>query len=153
MDLPPEQLTLARPIQYLLSGISSTSAIITRFLRSVRVAHADLAAVARDLSDLRLILELLRDEPEIPLLLQAQMLLVLESCGNDLIHIDTILSRCPEPAKWIASARAEIDECRGSLSVFREALSLALDVASLYGLLAPLRCVCCPRSTVSRALT
>ena len=32
--------TLSQPIEYLLSGISSTSAIITRFIRSVRVAHA-----------------------------------------------------------------------------------------------------------------
>ncbi|KAK4040124.1 hypothetical protein C8A01DRAFT_46522 [Parachaetomium inaequale] len=70
-----KMLTIARPIEYLLSGISSTSAIITRFIRSVRIAHADLAAVTRDLSDLRLILELLRDEPGIPLVLQAQMLL------------------------------------------------------------------------------
>ncbi|KAK4235015.1 hypothetical protein C8A03DRAFT_46767 [Achaetomium macrosporum] len=63
--------TIARPIKYLLSGISSTSAIITRFIRSVRIAHADLAAVTRDLSDLRLLLELLRDEPGVPPLLQS----------------------------------------------------------------------------------
>jgi hypothetical protein len=128
----PQMLTIARPIEYLLSGISSTSAIITRFIRSVRVAHADLAAVTRDLSDLRLILELLRDEPGIPLVLQAQMLLVLESCGNVLIHIDSILARCSEPAKWIEAGRVEISSCRDSLTTFREALALALDVASLY---------------------
>ncbi|KAK3292904.1 uncharacterized protein B0H64DRAFT_363144 [Chaetomium fimeti] len=123
--------TIARPIEYLLSGISSTSAIITRFIRSVRVAHADLAAVTRDLSDLRLILELLRDEPGIPLVLQAQMLLVLESCGNTLIHIDTILARCSEPTRWIDLGRVEILSCRSNLTRFREALTLALDVASL----------------------
>jgi hypothetical protein len=124
-------LTIARPIEYLLSGISSTSAIITRFIRSVRVAHHDLAAVTRDLSDLRLILELLRDEPGVPLALQAQMLLVFESCGNMLIHIDSILARCSEPAKWVESGRAETSACQTSLATFREALSLALEVASL----------------------
>jgi hypothetical protein len=118
----PKLLTIDRPIEYLLSGISSTSAIITRFIRSVRVAHADLAAVTRDLSDLRLILELLRDEPGVPLVLQGQMLLVLESCGNILIHIDNILARCPDPAKWIESGRNETASCRSSLAVFREAL-------------------------------
>ena len=125
-------LTIARPIEYLLSGISSTSAILTRFIRSVRVAHADLAAVARDLSDLRLVLELLRDEPGIPLVLQAQMLLVLESCGNTLIHIDTILARCSEPTRWVDLGRVEILRCRSNLTTFREALTLALDVATLY---------------------
>jgi hypothetical protein len=127
-----QMLTIARPIEYLLSGISSTSAIITRFIRSVRVAHADLAAVTRDLSDLRLVLELLRDEPGIPLVLQAQMLLVLESCGNTLIHIDTILARCSEPTRWIDLGRVEILRCRSNLTTFREALTLALDVATLY---------------------
>ncbi|KAK4102411.1 hypothetical protein N658DRAFT_337026 [Parathielavia hyrcaniae] len=127
----PQMLTIARPIEYLLSGISSTSAIITRFIRSVRVAHSDLAAVTRDLSDLRLVLELLRDEPALPPALQAQMLLVLEGCGNVLIHIDTILARCSEAARWVGSGRGEISSCRGSLTIFREALALALEVASL----------------------
>lgn len=125
-------LTIVRPIEYLLSGISSTSAIITCFIRSVRVAHTDLAAVTRDLSDLRLILELLRDELGVPLLLQAQVLPVLESCGNVLIQIDSILARCPDAAKWIELGRAGISTCQSSLATFQEALALALEVASLY---------------------
>jgi hypothetical protein len=131
MELP-QMLTIARPIEYLLSGISSTSAIVTRFIRSVRVAHTDLAAVTRDLSDLRLILELLREEPAVPLVLQGQMLLVPESCGNVLIHIDSVLARCPDPVKWVESGRAEICSCRSSLATFRGALLLTLEVASLY---------------------
>jgi hypothetical protein len=130
MELP-QMRTIAQPIEYLLSGISSTSAIITRFIRSVRVAHADLAAVTRDLSDLHLLLELLRDEPGVPPLLQVEMLPVLESCGNILIHIDTILSRCSEPAKWVESGRSNIASCRTRLEIFREALALALEVTSL----------------------
>ncbi|KAL2257072.1 hypothetical protein VTK26DRAFT_695 [Humicola hyalothermophila] len=94
--------TLSRPIEYLLSGISSTSAIITRFIRSVRVAHADLAAVTRDLSDLRLLLELMREEPQ-----------------------------CSDTGKWINTGRAEMASCRDSLATFREALGLALEVATL----------------------
>ena len=124
--------TIARPIEYLLSGVSSTSAVITRFIRSVRVAHADLGAVTRNLSDLRLILELLRDERALPLALQAQMLLVFESCGNVLIQIDDILARCPEPAAWAESGRTEISACQASLATYWSALSLALEVSSLY---------------------
>jgi hypothetical protein len=127
-----KMLAIDRPIEYLLSGISSTSAIITRFIPSVRVAHTDLAAVTRDLSDLRLILDLLRDEERIPLVLQGQMLLVLESCGNVLIQIDNILARCPEPGNWIESGRREITSCRTTLVAFREALALALEVVSMY---------------------
>lgn len=124
--------TLSRPIEYLLSGISSTSTIITRFIRSVRVAHADLAAVTRDLSDLRLLLELMREERGIPVLLQAQTLQLLWCCGNVLIHIDTILAQCSDTEKWISTGRAEMASCRDSLETFGEALGLALEVATLY---------------------
>ncbi len=136
----PQMSTIARPIEYLLSGVSSTSAIITRFIRSVRVAHADLGAVTRNLSDLRLILELLRDERGLPLALQAQMLLVFESCGNVLIQIDDILARYPEAAAWTERGRVEIAACQASLATYWSALSLALEVASLYDypLLGPL---------------
>ncbi|KAL1843961.1 hypothetical protein VTJ49DRAFT_6365 [Mycothermus thermophilus] len=128
MDLAP----LARPIEYLLSGITSTSAIITRFIRSsVRAAHADLGAVTRDLSDLRLVLELLRDESDVPLRLQGQILVLLESCGNVLIRVDNILARCPEPAKWLEFGREEITRCRTTLALFRAALALALEVVTL----------------------
>lgn len=127
MDLPP----LARPIEYLLSGIASTSAIITRFIRSVRTAHADLSAVTRDLSDLRLVLELLHDENDVPLRLQGQILVLLESCGNVLIKIDNVLARCPEPAKWAEVGREEINKCRTTLALFRAALAFALEVVSL----------------------
>ncbi|GAB1317778.1 hypothetical protein MFIFM68171_07988 [Madurella fahalii] len=127
-------LATARPIEYLVFGISSTSAIITRFIRSVRVAHADLSAVTRELSDLRLLLDLLKDEPGMPLLLQAQMLSVLESCGNVLIEIDAVLARHPNIAQWLASGRSEMAACRLRLTTFREALALALEVASLTNL-------------------
>lgn len=121
----------SRPIEYLLSGISSTSSIITRFIRSVRAAHADLSAVTRELSDLRLVLELLREEPSIPLILQAQMLLLLESCGNVLIQIDSVLDQCKDAGQWTKTGQKQMARCRVKLGTFREALSLALDILTL----------------------
>ncbi|KAK4141317.1 uncharacterized protein C8A04DRAFT_14166 [Dichotomopilus funicola] len=129
MDQP---LTIARPVEYLLSGIVSTSSIITRFIRTVRVAHADLAAVTRDLSDLRLVLELLKEETGIPPALQGQMLLVLESCGNVLIRVDSVLAQCSRPEAWARVGRGEMEVCREGLGSFREALGLALDVVGVY---------------------
>ncbi|KAK4172590.1 hypothetical protein QBC36DRAFT_72029 [Triangularia setosa] len=121
----------SRPIEYLLSGISSTSAILTRFIRSVRASRSDLSAVTRELSDLRLLLELLRDELSIPLLLQAQMLLLLESCGNTLIRIDSILAQCRNASEWSQTGQAQIGYCRENLGLFREVLGLALDILAL----------------------
>ncbi|KAK4185624.1 hypothetical protein QBC35DRAFT_465413 [Podospora australis] len=130
MDAPRKH-TASRPIEYLLSGISSTSSIITRFIRSVRASHSDLSAVTRELSDLRLLLELLRDEPHIPLVLQAQMLLLLESCGNTLIRIDSILAQCHDATQWAQMGKAQMAQCRDDLGLFREALAMALDIVSL----------------------
>ncbi|KAK0669891.1 hypothetical protein QBC41DRAFT_248818 [Cercophora samala] len=127
----PRKHSASRPIEYLLSGISSTSAILTRFIRSVRASHSDLSAVTRELSDLRLLLELLRDEPSIPLLLQAQMLLLLESCGNTLIRIDSILAQCRNASEWSQTGQAQIGQCRENLGLIREVLGLALDILSL----------------------
>ncbi|KAJ4287101.1 hypothetical protein N0V88_007723 [Collariella sp. IMI 366227] len=100
--------TIARPIEYLVSGIFSTSAIIRGFIRSLCVSHPDLATVTRELSKLRLVLDVLVVETKVPLRLQLHMLLVLESCGNVLIHVDTILKRWSEAAKWLELGRPEM---------------------------------------------
>ncbi|KAK3988854.1 hypothetical protein QBC44DRAFT_328674 [Cladorrhinum sp. PSN332] len=121
----------SRPIDYLLSAISDTSSIITRFIRLVRAAHADLSAVTRELSDLRLVLELVKEEPSIPLMLQAQILLLLESCGNVLIQIESVLSQCKDAAQWLNAGQKHTAQCRVKLGTFREGLALALDILTL----------------------
>ncbi|KAK4224100.1 hypothetical protein QBC38DRAFT_511985 [Podospora fimiseda] len=121
----------ARPIEYLLRSILDTSSIITRFIRLVRAAHADLSAVTRDLSDLRLVLELVKEEPRIPLMIQAQILLLLESCGNVLIQIESILSQCKDAAQWLKTGQSQMAQCRVNLGTFREGLELALDVLTV----------------------
>lgn len=123
--------TIAQALEYLLSGIRSTSAIINGFIRAVPIAHADLTAVARSLSDLRLLLEMIREESSIPVLLQTQMLPVFGCCGNVLVHIDTTLSHCREPEPWTASGQGAMASCRDSLGIFREALALALEMTDL----------------------
>ncbi|KAK3348795.1 hypothetical protein B0T25DRAFT_519167 [Lasiosphaeria hispida] len=120
-----------RSVDSTLSAITTTSATITRFIRSVRAAHADLSAVSRELSDLRLLLELLRDEPEIPLLLQSQILILVDACGNALIRIDAALSYCQDASQWASTGKAEILRLRGRVGAFREALALVLEVVSL----------------------
>ncbi|KAK3376953.1 hypothetical protein B0T24DRAFT_233264 [Lasiosphaeria ovina] len=128
---PGLAMRAARPIEYTLSSISTTSAIITRFIRSVRVAHADLAGVTRELSDMRLLLELLRDEPGIPLLLQAEVLVLLESCGTVLVRIDSVLEYCRDTSQWVSTGKSEIARHRASLDSFRAALALALEIVNL----------------------
>ncbi|KAK3939216.1 hypothetical protein QBC46DRAFT_438402 [Diplogelasinospora grovesii] len=120
-----------RPIEYVLSGVSTTLSSITQFIRSVRTAHADLAAVTRELSDLRLLLELLLEEPDIPLLLQAQVLSLLQHCGDLLIRVDVILTNSRDAARWAATGRDDMIRLKDSLQTHRQSLSLVLEVVNL----------------------
>ncbi|KAM7210878.1 hypothetical protein V8F06_013741 [Rhypophila decipiens] len=124
----------AAPIDETLSSISSTSASITRFLRSVRAAHSHLAAVSRELSDLRLLLELMRDEQDIPLLLQAQVLALLHDCRGILARIRDMLEGGPSPAHWTSVVKPNMPSLRQSLEIFRRSLGLVLEVVHLSSL-------------------
>lgn len=138
MDLgAADGAAVAALIEKTLSAASATSAAIIRFIRSVRAAHADLSAVTRELSDLRLLLELLRDEPDIPPRLQADVLGLLSACEGTLGAVDAALARCRDSdsssaQQWAAGAsRDEIARLHGRLSAYREALALVLEVAAL----------------------
>lgn len=131
-DPSPASAARAAPIDETLSIISGTSTTITRFLRSVRAAHSDLAAVTRELSDLRLLLELMRDEQDMPLLLQAQVIALLEDCRDIINRIRDTLERCTTPAQWTSSVKPNMTALRQSLEIFRRALGLVLEVVHLY---------------------
>ncbi|KAK4217518.1 hypothetical protein QBC37DRAFT_449655 [Rhypophila decipiens] len=124
----------AAPIDETLSSISSTSATITRFLRSVRAAHSHLAAVSRELSDLRLLLELMRDEQDIPLLLQAQVLALLHDCRGILARIRDMLEGGTSPTHWTSVVKPNMPSLRQSLEIFRRSLGLVLEVVHLSSL-------------------
>lgn len=118
----------AAPIDDTLSTISATSITITRFLRSVRAAHAELAAVTRELSDLRLLLELMREEQGIPLLLQAQVLAILQDCRTAILQVRDSLERCTSTVQWTSTTKPGIVSIRPGLEIFRRALALVLEV-------------------------
>ncbi|KAK3317751.1 hypothetical protein B0T19DRAFT_297147 [Cercophora scortea] len=115
----------------ILAAISTTSATITRFIRSVRAAHADLTAVTRELSEMRLTLDLIQDEQEVPALLKSEVAGLLVACGDTLAETRRVLDQCQDAAQWTSTGRAEITGLRARLETFRRALGLVLDVSSL----------------------
>lgn len=119
-------------IENTLSCISTTSSAIARFVRSVRSAHADLSSVARALSDLRLILELLRDERGTPSSIQLQGLVLLDACGETLVRIDVLLAQHPGAADWASGdCRDDLLRQQAKIGVFQKALALVLEVVTL----------------------
>jgi hypothetical protein len=130
-----DPIPLPTTIDSILDSISSTSLSITNFIRSVRSARTDLAAVTRELSDLRLVLELLRDEHDVPFPMQARSRAVLECCGATLRRINALLV---DPSKWesgrgrwAVKEKSETAPFWIGLQTYREALGLVLEVANL----------------------
>lgn len=137
-------------IDGLIATIGATSHRVTNFIRAVRAARADLLHVTRELSDLRLELELLRDEHNVPHHIQCRGLAMLDSCGVVLRRIDGLLGGEPSPTsasppspqsdaarppRWSVKERFATSNLCNCLQTYREALTLLPDVACLYVLL------------------
>ncbi|KAK0611261.1 hypothetical protein B0T14DRAFT_500401 [Immersiella caudata] len=132
MESAPEILGLSGLTEQLLSNISTTTNAITHFIRSVRSAHADLSTVTHDLADLRLVLELLRDDPNVPPSLQGHIPTLLSACGDCLARVNCALEHCLDPAQWSSgSSRGVISGQQGKLRILRRALALLLEVVTL----------------------
>lgn len=125
-------------IDSLLSAIASASLAVTNFIRSVRSARTDLVQVTRELSDLRLELELLRDEHNVPRRPQSHARAVLDSCGVVLRRIGSLLgdslskADAGRPPRWSVKERFETTNLCNCLQVYREALTILLEMANLY---------------------
>lgn len=128
-------------IDSLLSAIASASLAVTNFIRSVRSARTDLVAVTRELSDLKLELELLRDEPNVPRRPHSHARAVLESCGVVLNRIGSLLgdslskADAARPARWSVKERFETTNLCNCLQVYREALNILLEMTQMYVIL------------------
>jgi hypothetical protein len=125
-------------IDSLLSAIASASLAVTNFIRSVRSARTDLVQVTRELSDLRLELELLRDEHNVPRRPQSHARALLDSCGVVLRRIGSLLgdslskADAGRPPRWSVKERFETTNLCNCLQVYREALTILLEMANLY---------------------
>jgi hypothetical protein len=137
-----DPLSVATGCISLLNAVAKTSVSVTAFIRSCREARNDLTSVIRELSDLRLVLELLKDDSNmqnkhlVPETVQTQTLSVIRNCEGVLKMIDALLENCSarlEAVRWAVDGKAPVAHLQQSLEAYREALSLALETVNLYG--------------------
>ncbi|TPX16185.1 uncharacterized protein E0L32_004180 [Thyridium curvatum] len=119
-----------------LEAIAKTSHAMTDFVHSLGAfAHVELEPLAREMADLRLVLELLRDEPAVPRALHDLVAGVAGWCADALGRVDAVLAECREgPARsgrWAGKGKSEVAGLRARLEAYRRALALALEVATL----------------------
>lgn len=132
-------LPLADSIDALLVAVTSTSLNITNFIRTVRSARADLAAVTRELADLCLVLELLRDDHVAPTRMQPRVSAVLRGVSVILARIaELAAAAAPNSSRgdvtrgrWSVKEKSEMVQLWIALQTYREALGLIDEVAHL----------------------
>jgi hypothetical protein len=137
-----DPLSLTKGILALLSAVATTSKGVTDFIRGCREARSDLTAVSRELSELAIVLELLKDDSDvaddsvIPEAIQKQILSILLNCKDVIAKVDDVLAQHAGKlgaARWVMVGKKDAANLRQSLEAHRGALGLALETVTLYG--------------------
>ncbi|KAI1257652.1 hypothetical protein MGN70_000695 [Eutypa lata] len=135
-----DPLSLATACVTLIDAAAKTSTGIITFVHSYHEARSDLTTINNELSELRTVLELLKDtvvktiDSVIPERLQARVVSIIDNCVAVVTKIDDILDRHRGglgAAKWAVAGKMEIAGLRTGLEAHRQSLHLALELVSI----------------------
>ncbi len=137
-----DPLSITTACLTLLGTVGKTGLAVTEFIRGCREARADLTAISGELTQLHLVLDLLKDDAAvsdnsgrvIPESLQTQILSIIKNCTAVVDNINTVLQNYAGRtgvAKWVAFGKAEVAGLRMSLEAHRGSLSLVLELVSV----------------------
>ncbi|KAK3380696.1 hypothetical protein B0T24DRAFT_199405 [Lasiosphaeria ovina] len=135
-----DPLSISTACLALLGGIGKTTFAVTDFVRGYRAARSDLTALTGELTQLQLVLELIKDDTAvsddkiIPTSLQSQVLAIIKNCFSVMEKVDTVLENhkgTSGPVKWVVSGKTEVNGLLMSLEAHRASLSLVVDLVSL----------------------
>jgi hypothetical protein len=131
-----DPLSIAASCVGLISVIGQSSIAITNFLRGCREARRELLEISRELGDLKVVLELLKDDP-IPDALRTRILDIMRNCEYVVKQIELVLekhaggTRLDQAARWALTGRSDVTKLQLTLCAHRGALNLALEMVSL----------------------
>lgn len=140
---PPSNTAMADPFSIvagcvgLISAAGSTVNAITSFVCDCRAARGDLTIVARELTDLQLILELLKDDGQsdaLPNSLQDQIKHIVKRCNHIVSDINLELKLCKGKSgavAWAANGKKAVEGLRRDLATNRELLSFTVETTTL----------------------
>ncbi len=135
-----DPLSITTACLALLGTVAKTSLAVTTFIRGCRDARSDLTSLSGELTQLHLVLDLLKDDASvtdgrvIPESLQAQILSIIKNCSAVIDNINKVLqnhSGKTGAAKWVAFGKAEVAGLRMSLEAHRGSLNLVLELVSV----------------------
>lgn len=122
----------------LIGAIGKTTQAVTKFVRTCRDAREDLAAVSRELSDLRIVLELLIDDTatkaSLPAAFEKHVLALVGNCLGVTTEIAGELDNHDGrtgPARWAVGGKETMNQLKTMLETHKGSLNLALELANL----------------------
>ncbi|KAF3026474.1 hypothetical protein E8E14_012875 [Neopestalotiopsis sp. 37M] len=137
-----DPLSITTSCLALIGVVAKTSIAITAFIRECREARGDLTSVNRELSDLKIVLELLQEDTagqdgELLLSesLQTQILSIIKNCGDVSSKVEQVLTDLRGSRvgaiRWVLDGKKEVASLKQSLEAHRSALSLALEMVNM----------------------
>ena len=135
-----DPLSLTTGCLTLVGAVGETIITVTTFVKTCREARSDLGSVTRELSELKLVLEVLGEDSKdgndqaIPENVRTRILSIVDSCSNVLTRLGKALQKHdgrPGAAKWAIDKKSEVLYLRQLLEGHRGALNLAIDTVAL----------------------
>jgi len=120
----------------LINALSKVTEQVTGFIRDFRESRQELQALSRELQDLQLALDLLKDDT-VPVGIHGQLFSMMANCHTVVDEINGFIEKhsrtkgVERAARWRTSGRDEANKLRLTLEAHRGALSLAVDVISM----------------------
>ena len=120
--------------------MAKASLDVATFIRGCREARSDLTSISGELTQLQLVLDLLKDDASvsnsqvIPESLQAQILSIIKNCSAVIDSLNIVLqnhSGKTGVVRWVAAGKGEVAGLRMSLEAHRGSLSLVLELVSV----------------------
>jgi hypothetical protein len=124
-----------------ITASTQTVSVIDKFIQECTEARADLTQITRELSELSLILELIKDKDAtapksiLPNSLQTSVQAMLISCTTIMQHIEQTLDRCrgkPGPLLWTTFEKDIVMALEVSLEASKRGLIIALETIKMF---------------------
>ncbi|KAF2965540.1 hypothetical protein GQX73_g8049 [Xylaria multiplex] len=135
-----EPLSIASSTLAVITAVSRTTSIVYKFIRDCKGAREDLTQITGELSELTLILKLIKDESAastndlLPNAIQIQVQAMLTGCTISVRRIEKVLAKCrgsSGPLRWTVLEKEKVTALKSSLEAFKGGLSLALETLNL----------------------
>lgn len=136
-----DPLSITASCAALLSSISKLSIQLSTFALEIRDARKDIEAVQRELSSMKLCLEMLHNDVinsnfDYPFSLQKKLVDIVHNADSVAVEISQMLRKMSSTSigrkiQWSLMVRSEMDKLKSNLESHKSAIEIALDMVSM----------------------